>query len=91
MKDFEGKGKPEILKKSLKTADQFTTISDLHFSLGTGNLVESFQSKSLGTKTYFVSRDKYSCFSLKAILEDFDFLGKVNSFEAADEISGLDS
>ena len=29
MKDFEGKGMPEILKKLSKTGDRFTAISDL--------------------------------------------------------------
>ena len=50
IKDFEEKGMSEILKKSSKTGDQFTAISDLQnneervlFQAGNDNSVESFQ------------------------------------------------
>ena len=48
------KGRIEILKKSSKTGDRFKAVSDLEnnedrafFTRGIGNLVESFQRKSI--------------------------------------------
>ena len=77
----------EILKKSSKTGDRLTAISDLqnnaervYFKLGIGISVESFQSKFIVPRylKYFVSRDKDTPAFLKAILEDFDLRGKLN-------------
>ena len=82
----------EILKKSSKTGDRFTAISDLqtmrsmlYLELGIGNSIKSFQSKfmvpRLRYKNILVSRDKDTPPFLKAILENFNFHGKLNSFE----------
>ena len=60
IKDFEEKGKSEILKKSSKTGDRFTAISDLQnneeralFHAGNKQLSQKFPEKvylqSLGT------------------------------------------
>ena len=48
----------EILKKLSKTGDRFTAISDLQNNeeLGIGNLIKSFQSKSIVPRYL-----KYSC------------------------------
>ena len=66
---------PEILKKSSKTGDRFTAISDLqnnvervYFKLGIGNSVESFQNKFIVPRYLRHSCLKgqgYFCFSVK--------------------------
>ena len=55
----------EILKKSLKTGDRFTAISDLqtmrsmlYLELGIGNSIKSFQSKFMVPRLRY---KKYSC------------------------------
>ena len=80
----------ETFKKSSKTGDRFTAISDLqnkeervYFKLGIVNSVDSFQSKFIVPRYLKYSCLKgqgYSCF-FEAIFEDFDLRGKVNSFE----------
>ena len=66
----------EILKKSSKTGDQFTAISDLQnneehvlFQAGNGHSVESFQSKLIVPRYLKYSCLKgqgYFCFSVKS-------------------------
>ena len=60
-----------------------TTSSVFYFKLGIGKLVESFQSKFIVPRylKYFVSRDKDTPAFLKAILEELDLRGKLNSSE----------
>ena len=57
MKDFEEKGMPDILKKSSKTQDRFTSISDLQknvdgvlFQAGNRQLSQKFPKKVYSPK-----------------------------------------
>ena len=100
MKDFEEKGMSEILKKSSKTGDRFTVISDLQnneervwFQPGNRQLSRKFPEQVYSPKvpeSILVSRDKDTSAFLWAILENFDLRGKSSSFEMAGNTSGLD-